>query len=75
MLPCDDDAAGLAKYAEAVLKAVRTGAVTEHAEPLVVVGHSFGSFVAPQVAERLGAALLVLVAPMVPMAGESPGEW
>lgn len=41
---------------------------------LVVVGHSFGGFTAPLVADRLAAGLLVLVAGMIPAPGESPGD-
>ncbi|MFB9905696.1 alpha/beta fold hydrolase [Allokutzneria oryzae] len=63
-LPCDDDTAGFAEYAEAVVEAV--GARTD----LVVVGHSLGGYTAPIVAERLGARMLVLVAAMVPEPGE-----
>lgn len=73
-LPCDDDAAGLEDYVEAVMDAVGDAAAVGDAK-FVVVGHSFAGFVAPQVAQRLRAALLVLVAPMIPMAGESPGQW
>lgn len=64
-LPCDDDTAGLAEYADAVVSAVggRTGNV-------VVVGQSLGGFTAPLVCERLRAELLVLVAPMIPAPGE-----
>lgn len=65
-LPCDDESAGLTDYADAVVEAIgdRTS--------VVVVGHSFGGFTAPLVAERISAELLVLVAGMVPRAGE-PG--
>ena len=34
-----------------------------------------GAFTAPMVSERVDVRLLVLVAPMIPSAGESPGEW
>ncbi len=68
-LPADDDAATLTDYADAVVEVV--GDRTD----LVVVGHSFGGFTAPLVAERLGAGLLVLVAGMIPAPGESPEEW
>jgi predicted alpha/beta-hydrolase family hydrolase len=39
---------------------------------LVVVGQSFGAFTAPLVADRLQAAVLVLVAGMVPAPAEPP---
>ncbi|RZQ62317.1 alpha/beta fold hydrolase [Amycolatopsis suaedae] len=55
-----------------------TGAVIEAVgdrRDLIVVGHSFGGYVAPLVADRLGAGLLILVAAMIPAPGESPAEW
>ena len=42
---------------------------------VVVVGHSSGGLLVPLVAERLGAALQVFVAGMVPRAGESASAW
>lgn len=42
---------------------------------LVVVGHSFGGFTAPLVADRLPVDVLVLVAGMIPSPGEAPGDW
>ena len=41
----------------------------------MVVGHSYGAFTAPLVAERVGADALVLVAAMVPAPGERPDDW
>ena len=41
---------------------------------VVVVAQSFGGYVAPIVAERIGARLIVLVAGMVPSPGESAEE-
>jgi surfactin synthase thioesterase subunit len=69
-LPAADDAADLGTYAEVV-----RAAVPEVDGPLVLVGQSMGAFTAPMVAERLATSHLVLVNPMVPMAGESPGQW
>ena len=68
-LPCDDDSAGLAEYADAVVGAVgdRTG--------LVVVAQSFGGFTAPLVCAQVPADLLVLLAGMVPAPGEAPDDW
>lgn len=68
-LPADDDALTLDDYAAAVVEHVgaRTG--------VVVVGHSFGAFTAPLVAERLSADMLVLMAGMIPLPGESPDQW
>jgi pimeloyl-ACP methyl ester carboxylesterase len=68
-LPCDDDAAGLAEYADAAVAAAgeRSG--------LVVVAHSLGGLTAPLLCGRLAVDRLVLVAAMVPAPGEPPGEW
>jgi pimeloyl-ACP methyl ester carboxylesterase len=71
-LPCEDDTAGLQDYADAVVDAVGDRA---DGGDLVVVGHSFGGFTAPLVADRLRAEALVLVAAMVPAPGESPAQW
>src|SRR5665213_543334 len=68
-LPCDDDAAGLPEYLDAVLDAI--GDRSE----LVVVAQSMGGFTAPLLCERVSVRLLILVAAMVPKPGESPGEW
>ncbi|GAB3964103.1 alpha/beta fold hydrolase [Actinoallomurus acanthiterrae] len=68
-LPCEDDTAGLAEYADAVVEQVgdRTG--------LVVVAHSFGGFTGPLVCERVPVDLLVMLTAMIPSPGEAPGEW
>jgi pimeloyl-ACP methyl ester carboxylesterase len=68
-LPCEDDSAGLAEYADAVVEAIgdRTN--------LVVVAHSFGGFTAPLVCERMPVDVFVLVQAMIPAPGEPPGEW
>ncbi|MGW5741823.1 alpha/beta fold hydrolase [Amycolatopsis sp. NPDC003861] len=68
-LPGDDDTATLTDYADAVVEDV--GDRTD----VVVVGHSFGGFTAPLVADRLAAGLLVLVAGMIPAPGEPPEAW
>jgi pimeloyl-ACP methyl ester carboxylesterase len=68
-LPCEDDSAGLAEYADAVVEAI--GERTN----LVVVAHSFGGFTAPLVCGRAPVDLLVLVQAMIPAPGEPPGEW
>ncbi|BCB78072.1 hypothetical protein Pflav_044820 [Phytohabitans flavus] len=59
-LPADDDSATLTDYADAVVDAVGGR------KDLTVVGHSFGGFTAPLVADRLKADVLVLVAAMIP---------
>lgn len=68
-LPADDDTKGLSDYARAVLDAVsRPGDV-------VVVAASLGAFTAPLVVGPLQASALVLVNPMIPAPGETPGAW
>lgn len=69
-LPCDDESAGLAEYADTVVAAM-SGAPSD----VVVVAHSFGGFTAPLVCERVPAGLLVMLQAQVPAPGESPGEW
>jgi pimeloyl-ACP methyl ester carboxylesterase len=68
-LPCDDDSAGLAEYADTVVDAV--GDRTD----LIVVAQSLGGFTAPLVCDRVPGRLMVLVAAMVPVPGEPPGDW
>ena len=68
-LPSDDDAAGLSEYADVV-----TDAVGDRRD-LVVAAQSLGGFTAPLVCDRLPVRLLILVAAMVPVPGEPPGEW
>ena len=68
-LPLDDPDAGPSAHADAVIEAVR------RLGPLVVVGQSLGAFAASLVAARLEVAELVLVAPMIPVPGETAGEW
>lgn len=69
-LPSDDDAAGISEYVDAVVDAIgrRRG-------ELVVVAQSMGGFTAPVVCERVPVDLLVMVAAMVPVPGERPGDW
>jgi Alpha/beta hydrolase family len=68
-LPCDDESAGLADYADTVVRAVSGRG------DLVIVGQSFGGFTAPLVADRLQADAIVLVAGMIPAPGEKPDDW
>ena len=67
-LPVEDDTAGLEQYAEVVIDAIGDR------RDIVVVAQSFGGYVAPLVAERVGARLIVLVAGMVPRPGETADE-
>ena len=66
-LPSDDDSAGLGDYTEAVVSVL--GDRTD----LIVVAQSLAAFVAPMLCERVDVRLLILVAPMIPSPGESPG--
>ena len=68
-LPCDDDSAGLAEYADTVVDAIG------ERKDLVLVAQSFGGFTAPLVCERVPVDLMVLVAAMIPSPGEAPGEY
>jgi pimeloyl-ACP methyl ester carboxylesterase len=68
-LPCDDDSAGLAEYADTVVDAIGDRS------DLVVVAQSMAGFTAPLVCERVPVQLMVLVAAMVPLPGECPGDW
>src|SRR5689334_6375181 len=68
-LPCDDDTAGFAQYADTVVKAAAGR------DDIVLVVQSLAGFTAPLVCDRLDVTLLVLVAAMVPRPGESAGEW
>ena len=67
-LPIEDDTAGLTEYATAVIDAIGDR------QDVVVVAQSFGGYIAPIVAERIDARLIVLVAAMIPSPGESAEE-
>jgi pimeloyl-ACP methyl ester carboxylesterase len=64
-MPIDDESTGMNEYAEAVIEAI------DGRNDLIVVAQSFGGFVAPIVASRTNAKLIVLVAAMIPKPGES----
>jgi pimeloyl-ACP methyl ester carboxylesterase len=68
-LPCDDDSAGLADYADTVIASIGDRV------DLVVVAQSLGGFTAPLVCERVPARLLILVAPMIPVPGEAVADY
>ena len=68
-LPCDDESAGLSEYTDTVVEAI--GDRTE----LVLVAQSFGAFTAPLVCARVPVELMVLVAGMVPLPGETGEDW
>ena len=69
-LPCDDDAAGLAEYTDAVVEAIG-----DRRDDLVLVAQSLGGFTAPLVADRVPVELIVLVTAMIPAPGETGGDW
>ncbi len=68
-LPTGDDGAGLAEYAEAALDAIGDR------KDLVVVAQSMAAFFAPLLCGRADVRQLILVVPMIPAPGESPGAW
>lgn len=68
-LPIDDESLTFDNYADAVVDMV------DDRDDVVVVGHSFGGFTAPLVAERLQADALILLAAMIPSPGENSGDW
>jgi hypothetical protein len=68
-LPAEDESAGLAAYADAIVDA---GAA---AGPVVLVAQSMGGFSAPLAVGRLDVERIVLLNAMVPLPGETFGEW
>jgi pimeloyl-ACP methyl ester carboxylesterase len=68
-LPAGDDAAGLAEYADAALAAVGNRA------GVAVVAQSMAAFTAPLLCDRVDVRRMILVAPMIPAPGETPGGW
>jgi len=68
-LPCGDDGAGLREYADIVVAAAGAR------DGVILVAQSMAAFTAPLVCARVPVELLVLVAPMIPAPGESPGAW
>ncbi len=68
-LPGDDPKAGLQEYVGIVLRAVGDEA------DVVLVASSLGAFVVPLVAEQTAVRAIVLINPMIPLQGETAGEW
>jgi pimeloyl-ACP methyl ester carboxylesterase len=68
-LPADDDEAGLADYADIVVAAAGT------ADDVVLAAQSMGAYSAALAAGRLPVSMIVLVNPMIPLPGETAGEW
>jgi pimeloyl-ACP methyl ester carboxylesterase len=69
-LPCEDDHAGLPEYRDAVLDAIG-----DRRGDLVLVAQSLGGLTAPLVADRVPVDLIVLLTAMVPVPGETGGQW
>src|SRR5260221_11933795 len=68
-LPGDDPAAGLPEYASLVTRAA------DGATGIVLVAQSLGGFTAPLVAAKLSLRALVFVNAMIPVPGETAGQW
>ncbi len=68
-LPADDDAAGLEAYADQVVAAI------DGRDDIVLVAMSLGGFTAPLVAERVPLRALVFLNAMIPVPGETAGDW
>jgi pimeloyl-ACP methyl ester carboxylesterase len=68
-LPVDDDTCGLSDYTAAALATM--GPRTD----VTVVAQSMAAFIAPMIAAEVTVDQIVLVAPMLPAPGETPGMW
>lgn len=66
----DDPALGLPDYAD-----ITVAAIGADREDLVLVGQSLGGFTVPMVARRLPVRQIVLLNAMIPLPGETPGQW
>lgn len=68
-LPGDDESAGLDDYAEIVVREIgqRTNST--------LVAQSLGAFIAAVVRERVSVGKLVFVNAMLPVPGETAGDW
>src|SRR5260370_26536716 len=68
-LPGDDETAGLPEYTRLVVSAIGDR------NDVVLVAQSLGGFTAPLVAAPVPVRALVLVNPLIPRPGETPGAW
>src|SRR5262245_33301106 len=68
-LPADNPAAGLAEYARLVTEAA------DGSSNVILVAQSLGGFTAPLAAMKIDVRALVFVNAMIPLPGETPGEW
>lgn len=64
-----DERLGLADYTDAIV------AAAEGARDIVLVAQSMAGFYGPPACARLDVTLLVLLCPMIPAPGETPGGW
>ena len=71
-LPGDDEASGLPEYARLVIAAA---ASNPGQGELVLVAQSLGGFTAAMASAELQPKSLVFVNAMIPVPGETPGEW
>src|SRR5438874_869065 len=60
---------GLSAYADAVVNAI------DGRTEIALVAQSMGAFTAPLVWQRVATRLVVFVNAMIPLPGETPGEW
>jgi pimeloyl-ACP methyl ester carboxylesterase len=68
-LPAADDKAGLGEYADTIV-----AAAGDHDE-VVLVAQSMGGLSAPLTCDRLNVTELILVNAMIPVPGETGGDW
>lgn len=68
-MPAGDDSQSLTDYADFVAEAAGDRS------DIVVVGQSFGGFIAPIVANKMNADSLVLLSGMIPRPGETFNDW
>jgi hypothetical protein len=68
-LPASDENAGLTEYADAIVDAARDRG------DVVLVAQSLAGFSAPLVVGRLPVTEIVLVNAMIPVPGETAGQW
>ena len=73
-LPADDESAGLPEYADIAAAAAAASREAGHGGT-VLVAQSLGGFTAPLVCDRVPVELLVLLNAMIPVPGETAGDW
>jgi len=74
-LPADDENAGLPEYADLAAAAASRDGGPGASGGTVVVAQSLGGFTAPLVCDRVPVDLLVLLNAMIPVPGETAGDW